>query len=87
MSMVKANPPDLEMKKNVGKYIIVYNSEKNAVKIVSFNIKKGIIIFEVIRAPDRKEWGKKFKARYDRNYCDILVYTTKKEIIKKYNEG
>ena len=74
--MIIVDPPELEMEKNVGKYVIMYNSEKFLVKLEEFDREQGTVIFRQVSGSDN---GKRFKSRYDRNYSQVRVYRTKKE--------
>jgi hypothetical protein len=80
------DPPELEMEKNIGKYVIMYmyNLEKFLVKIESFDRKEGTVIFTQV-AGNEKDNGKQFKSTYDRNYCNVKVYTTVEEGLVAYS--
>jgi len=78
------DPPELEMEKNIGKYVIMYNSEKFLIKLESFDREEGTLVFTQV-AGNEKDNGKQFKSTYDRNYFSVKVYTTMKEALVAYS--
>ena len=84
MSIYIVDPPELEKKKNIGRYVMLYNSEKFLGKIVSFDKGEGTLVFLQI-AGNEKDNGKKFKSRYDRNYCQVKVYSRIEEAMRAFN--
>jgi len=85
-----ADPPELEKKKTIGKYIMMYKGEKFLCKVIKFDREEGTVTYLQIacKGPKHKDDnGKKFKSRYDRHYTRVIVYTTKREALKAFKES
>ena len=52
---------------------------------VSFDKEEGTLVFLQI-AGNEKDNGKKFKSRYDRNYCQVKVYSRIEEAMRAFND-
>ena len=80
MKHAVVEPPHLEMKCNVGKYIITYNCRTNLyilVQIIEFN--RGEAKIKFLQIAGSSENGKTLTKEYDRGYFQMVAYTTEKE--------